>query len=97
VKLYTRTMTRSAFVFFVLTFYALLVGSLIAAQLESLDPGRQWRVRELEFIGNQQFSESRLSSQIITQARPWFLFWQQRPDFDPVTFETDLERLRRFY
>jgi outer membrane protein insertion porin family len=90
-------MTRSAFVFFVLTFYALLVGSLIAAQLESLDPGRQWRVRELEFIGNQQFSESRLSSQIITQARPWFLFWQQRPDFDPVTFETDLERLRRFY
>jgi outer membrane protein assembly complex protein YaeT len=90
-------MIRSACFFFVPAFYALLIGPLVAAQLESLDPARQWRVQDIDFVGNQRFSDNRLSSQIITQARPWFRFWGQRPEFDPVTFETDLERLRRFY
>jgi outer membrane protein assembly complex protein YaeT len=90
-------MIRSACFLLVLPFYALLVGPLVAAQLESLDPARQWRVRNIDFIGNQRFSDRRLSSAIITQARPWFRFWGQRPEFDPITFETDLERLRRFY
>ena len=89
-------MVASTF-FLVLAFYALLIGPLNAAQLESLDPARQWRVRDIDFIGNERFSNRRLSSEIITQARPWFRFWEQRPEFDAVTFATDVERLRRFY
>ena len=34
---------------------------------------------------------------MVTKERPWYRFWQERPAFDPVTFTTDLERLRRFY
>jgi outer membrane protein assembly complex protein YaeT len=34
---------------------------------------------------------------MVTRERPWFRLWEDRPVFDPVTFRTDLERLRRFY
>ena len=57
----------------------------------------QWRVQRIEFFGNKQFDGDELSSAIVTKERPWYRFWEDRPEFDPVTFETDLERLRRFY
>lgn len=34
---------------------------------------------------------------MVTEERPWYRFWSERPVFDPVTFRTDLERLRRNY
>jgi outer membrane protein insertion porin family len=68
-----------------------------AVLLDALDPARQWRVQGIEFSGNQKFSGADLSAAIVIQSRPWYRFWEDRPPFDPVTFEADLERLRRFY
>ncbi|HEX9453928.1 MAG TPA: outer membrane protein assembly factor BamA [Candidatus Binatia bacterium] len=68
-----------------------------AVLLDALDPARQWRVQGIEFSGNKKFSSDDLSAAIVTKERPWYRFWEDRPSFDPVTFESDLERLRRFY
>ena len=68
-----------------------------AVLLDALDPARQWRVQRIEFFGNKLFAGDELSAGIVTKERPWYRFWEDRPAFDPVSFETDLERLRRFY
>jgi outer membrane protein assembly complex protein YaeT len=68
-----------------------------AILVDALDPNRQWRLEKIEFSGNEKFSGDELSATIVTQERPWYRFWDERPLFDPVTFTTDLERLRRFY
>lgn len=65
--------------------------------LDALDPARQWRVQRIEFFGNKKFASDELSAAVVIKERPWYRFWEERPEFDPVTFETDLERLRRFY
>ncbi len=68
-----------------------------AVLLDALDPARPWRVQRIEFFGNKQFASDDLSAAIVIKERPWYRFWEDRPLFDPVTFEADLERLRRFY
>jgi outer membrane protein insertion porin family len=68
-----------------------------AIQVEVLDPSREWRVEKIEISGNQRFPDSQLLTEMVIQARPWYRFWEERPVFDPVTFATDLDRLRRFY
>jgi outer membrane protein assembly factor BamA len=68
-----------------------------AVLLDALDPARQWRVQRIEFFGNKLFASDELSAGIVTKERPWYRFWEDRPALDPVSFETDLERLRRFY
>jgi outer membrane protein insertion porin family len=68
-----------------------------AIQVDELDAGREWRVRNIEISGNRQFSVNELLSEMLTTVRPSYLFWQADPIFDPVTFREDLERLRRFY
>ena len=66
-----------------------------AILVDALDPNRQWKVAAVEFSGNEKISEERLRAAIVTKERPWYRFWGERPPFDPVAFETDLERLRR--
>ncbi|MBI4529103.1 MAG: outer membrane protein assembly factor BamA [Deltaproteobacteria bacterium] len=82
-----------------LVFVALLCcgSNLPAATVKDLEAGREWRVEEISISGNVRFSESELLAAILTRARPWYLPWESRPLFDPVTFTEDLERLRRFY
>ena len=76
---------------------SLLSQSVWGATIADLDVSRQWKTRRIEFSGNEKFSSSELTDAIVTKARPWFRFWEDLPEFDPVTFETDLERLRRYY
>ena len=71
--------------------------STLAASLDKLDAARQWRVERIDFSGNRIFSTSELKGVLVTEERPWYRFWEERPLFDPVTFRTDLERLRRYY
>jgi outer membrane protein insertion porin family len=71
--------------------------SALAILIDALDPARQWKVAEIEVTGNQKFSADELIGAIVTKERPWYRFWEDRPVLDPVTFTTDLERLRRFY
>ncbi len=68
-----------------------------AVQVDDLDPSKQWRIERIEISGNKAFPADVLSGELLTQTRPWYLFWQSPPVFDPVTFKEDLERLRRFY
>lgn len=54
-------------------------------------------MERIEFSGNEIFSDNQLKEFIVTQERPWYRFWGDRPMFDPVTFRADLERLQRYY
>jgi outer membrane protein insertion porin family len=69
----------------------------LAVLVDALDPTRQWKVAGIEFSGNERFSPDELRAAIVTQERPWYRFWEDRPVLDPITFGTDLERLQRFY
>ncbi len=83
--------------FFVLTIWLFFTRSVLAIQVETLDSAREWRVRNIQISGNERFSDSRLLDELLTESRPWYRFWEARPVFDPITFQTDLERLHRFY
>ena len=69
----------------------------LAVLVDTLDPTRQWKVARIEFSGNQKFPDETLRAALVTKERPWYRFWEERPPLEPVTFTTDLERLRRFY
>ncbi|HEX2230370.1 MAG TPA: POTRA domain-containing protein, partial [Candidatus Binatia bacterium] len=66
-------------------------------QLEGLDVERAWRVHDVEITGNARLSDDLIESALLTRARPWYRFWEERPLFDAVTFREDLERLKRLY
>jgi outer membrane protein insertion porin family len=68
-----------------------------AVLIDALDTTREWKVQGIEFFGNQAFSADELSEAMSTKARAWYRVWEDRPPFDPITFENDLEKLRRFY
>jgi len=82
---------------FLFFFNGWIIQPALAIPVNDLDPAREWRVEAIEISGNATFSDSELTSEMLTKARPWYLFWQDAPVFDPVTFREDLERLRRFY
>jgi outer membrane protein assembly complex protein YaeT len=73
------------------------VGSAGAITLDGLDSGRAWKLKGIDFAGNQKISTGDLLDVMTTRERPWYRFWSDRPAFDPVTFGTDLERLERLY
>jgi outer membrane protein insertion porin family len=73
------------------------VNSAYAVPLVKLDDSKKWRIEQIKLSGNQLFSADTLRKEMLTKERPWYRFWDERPDFDPVTFENDLERLRRYY
>jgi outer membrane protein assembly complex protein YaeT len=87
----------SEFLALILTAFLLCPRSALAVLLDALDPARQWKVARIEFSGNEKFSENELRAIIVTQERPWYRFWNERPVFDPITFSTDLERLQRYH
>jgi outer membrane protein insertion porin family len=71
-----------------------------AVQLDALDPVREWRLAALEFRGNESLPTDELRRAMVTKPRPWYMawrFWQPLPDFDPITFRADLDRLRQLY
>lgn len=73
------------------------VSAVYAIPLDALDTGKDWRVDKLHLSGRGIFTEDELRAELLTKDRPWYRFWGERPSFDPVTFESDLERLRRYY
>jgi len=73
------------------------VGFVHAMPLDALDPAREWQVEKINLLGHNLVTEDELRAELLTKERPWYQFWGERPTFDPVTFESDLERLRRYY
>ena len=70
---------------------------MYAIPLDALDYNREWRVEKINLLGHKLLTEDELRAELLTKERPWYRFWGERPTFDPVTFESDLERLRRYY
>jgi len=68
-----------------------------AISLDALDYSRERRVERINLSGYKLFAEDELRAELLTKERPWYRFWSERPSFDAVTFENDLERLRRYY
>jgi outer membrane protein assembly complex protein YaeT len=64
---------------------------------ERLDSSRDWLVGSIEIEGNHAVSIREIREVLLTRERKLLRPWRKRPFFDPVTFERDLERLRRLY
>jgi outer membrane protein insertion porin family len=75
----------------------ILAGPARAILLDALDPAKEWRVEKIKIFGNVRIPADTLLDEMLTKERPWYRPWAESPVFDSVTFENDLERLRRFY
>ncbi|MGE0828865.1 MAG: outer membrane protein assembly factor BamA [Hyphomonadaceae bacterium] len=62
-----------------------------------IDEGPVTGVREINFIGNQEFSDRRLRDQIVTAESHWWNFFSKNDNYDPDRLEYDREQLRQFY
>jgi outer membrane protein insertion porin family len=54
-------------------------------------------VRRIIFVGNKQFSDSRLRDVIQTEETAWWKFFTTQDTYDPDRLNYDRELLRRFY
>lgn len=90
-------MPRKLLFFYILSAWFWYGSVALALTVADLDPEREWRVKDIVISGNEAFPEQKLLAKLLTKERPWYLPWQDRPVFDPITFATDLERLQRFY
>ena len=75
----------------------LVATPVFALQIDDLDPDTQWETSTLMIEGAEHFSAAQLQEEMVTTTRPWYTPWRARPQFDPVAFKADIEKLRRFY
>lgn len=54
-------------------------------------------VRAINFIGNEEYSDRRLRSEIVTRQSRWWRFFSSNDNYDPGRLEYDRELLRQFY
>ncbi len=54
-------------------------------------------VRAINFIGNEEFSDRRLRSEVVTKQSRWWRFFSSNDNYDPSRLEYDRELLRQFY
>lgn len=54
-------------------------------------------VRSINFIGNDEYSDGRLRSEIVTRQSRWWRFFSSNDNYDPGRLEYDRELLRQFY
>lgn len=81
----------------VVVFLALVAFPVHALRVEDLDLEKEWKTAKVEIAGNVHLSTAQLHGEIVTKTREWYTPWRSRPQFDPVAFKTDVERLQRFY
>jgi|HubBroStandDraft_4_1064222.scaffolds.fasta_scaffold1276940_1 outer membrane protein assembly factor BamA len=79
------------------TLLMLLCEPAWALKLDGLKPDKTFRIDKIVFNGNRALPDSELLSHMTTKARPFYLFWQKRPEFDPDVFTEDLKRLALLY
>nr|WP_070959696.1 outer membrane protein assembly factor BamA [Hyphomonas sp. Mor2] len=54
-------------------------------------------VRAINFIGNNEFTDRRLRSEVVTKQSRWWRFFSSNDNYDPGRLEYDRELLRQFY
>ena len=62
-----------------------------------IDEGGKAFVRDINFVGNNAFSESTLEGKMMTQEKAWYRFLSSTDTYDADRFKYDQELLRRFY
>jgi len=62
-----------------------------------VDEGPVTGVRDINFIGNEVFSDRRLRDAIVTTESSWWNIFQSNDNYDPDRIEYDREQLRQFY
>jgi outer membrane protein insertion porin family len=62
-----------------------------------VDEGPVTGVRDINFIGNEVFSDRRLRDAIVTTESTWWNFFSNNDNYDPDRLEYDREQLRQFY
>ena len=62
-----------------------------------INEGEETKVKHLEFVGNNAFSDSDLKGIIGTQQYAWWRFFNRNDTYDPDRLEYDKELLRRYY
>lgn len=62
-----------------------------------INEGPATKVRQVTFIGNRRFSDSRLQGVIDTQGSHWFSFLTGDDIYDPDRLQNDRELLRKYY
>ncbi len=62
-----------------------------------VDEGPVTGVRDVNFIGNEEFSDRRLRDVIVTTESSWWNIFQSNDNYDPDRVEYDREQLRQFY
>ncbi len=62
-----------------------------------INEGQETEIGNIRFIGNREFSDSRLREEIQTRESKWWRFFTSDDVFDPDRINLDRELLRRFY
>ena len=62
-----------------------------------VDEGPVTGVRDINFIGNEEFSDRRLRDAIVTTESSWWNFFSSNDNYDPDRLEYDREQLRQYY
>ncbi|MCX7356654.1 MAG: outer membrane protein assembly factor BamA [Alphaproteobacteria bacterium] len=62
-----------------------------------VDEGPVTGIRDINFIGNGEFSDRRLRDAIATTESSWWNFFSSNDNYDPDRLEYDREQLRQFY
>ncbi|MBX3510328.1 MAG: outer membrane protein assembly factor BamA [Hyphomonadaceae bacterium] len=62
-----------------------------------VDEGPVTGVRDINFIGNDAFSDRTLRDTIVTTPSRWWRFFSSNDNYDPDRLEYDREQLRQFY
>lgn len=62
-----------------------------------INEGSKAFVRDINFVGNNAFSESTLEGKMMTQKKAWYRFLSNTDTYDSERFKYDQELLRRFY
>jgi len=62
-----------------------------------ISEGERTEIRNIRFVGNEAFSDSRLREEIRTKESRWWRFLSSDDTYDPDRVTLDRELLRRFY
>ena len=62
-----------------------------------ISEGPKTGVRAINFIGNEEYSDAKLRSELVTHQSRWWRFFDSNDNYDPDRLEYDRDLLRQFY
>ncbi|MEE1877511.1 outer membrane protein assembly factor BamA [Altererythrobacter litoralis] len=62
-----------------------------------INEGPKSKVRQINIIGNEEFSDGELRSEMVTKQARWHRFFSSNTSYDPDRLAFDQQKLRQFY